>query len=154
MSEYTEEEIKQLASFRAMLLSMLVEGVELQGGTDEEILTKIDWFYKMQDTGAFHTQLIEESAGKFNALTFCNDTTTLLVGKLKDGKFEFFTTLGIQEILDQHEETTEDGNPQILIDIGSCLLFFVQALHANNIEYNLPTEISTETEMPDDDWAV
>ena len=152
--EFTKEDIENLANFRAMLLSMLVEGVEYTGFTDEEVITKIDWFFKMHDTQGLTTQVIEESTGKFTAILFQNATDTVLVAKAKGSKLDFFTTGSIQDMLDEYEKSDESDYPNVLKDIGITMLFLVQALHSNQIEYNLPTEISTETEIPDDDWAV
>lgn len=153
--DYTKEDIENLANFRAMLLSMLVEGVEYNAETDEEVITKIDWFFKMNDTQNLHTQVIEETSGAYTAILFQNETDTVLVGKAKDKKLTFYTTNGIQESLDDFEKNgDEDEYPSTLKDIGVTMLFVIQALHSNSIEYNLPTEISTETESPDDDWAV
>lgn len=152
--EFTKEDIENLANFRSMLLSMLVEGVEYTGFTDEDVITKIDWFFKMHDTQELTTQVVEESTGKFTAILFQNSIDTVLIAKAKDGKLDFFTTTSIQDMLDEFEKSEEEGYPNILKDIGVTMLFLIQALHSNQIEYNLPTEISTETEIPDEDWAV
>lgn len=153
--EYTKEDIENLANFRAMLLSMLVEGIEFTKNSDEEVITKIDWFFKMEDTKNITTQVIEESTGAYSAILFQNNEDTVLVGKALNGKLNFYTTDGIQDTLDDYEKDDYgDDYPNALKDIGVTMLFVVQALHSNSIEYNLPTEISTETQSPDEDWAV
>lgn len=151
--EYTKEEIHELAKFRAMLLSMLVEGIEYQED-DESVITKIDWFFKMNDTQNLTTQVIEESTGAYSAIIFQNDVDTVLIAKADQGKITFYTTTGIQDMLAELESENADPENNILKDIGVTMLFVIQALHSNGIVYNLPTEISTETESPDDDWAV
>ena len=154
-----EVDIKDLAAFRAKLLAMLTEGIEISGeNSAEEIASKIEWFFKMNDTKNITCAYVV-TVERNHALLFENLQQVVLIAKVEKNQLTFLTTQEMKTIASNAEtDGLDKDGTQNMIDMGVTMLYLVHALHTNNIVYNLKTQVSShdlkDDDINEDDWAI
>lgn len=153
--------IKELASFRAMLLMALTEGLVLEtDDTDEEIQTKIDWWFKSNDTNSIFTQIKPGLGPELTMMIFSNESSEILFSNIADKKLEFYITKETKKDLNEFEKEdilSDAEYHQQMVDLGSTVLFVIRALHDLDIKYSVTPEVTDqfeEDEISEDDWGV
>ena len=158
----SNDHLKELASFRAMLLGALTEGLVLETeDNDEEIAAKLDWWFKMNETGNVTSAILEHpDTNKLSVLSMQNDTAILMFGKIENKKVEFFITKETKEDMNTFEASdilADDDYKQQMVDFGTCILFVIRALSENGIQFSVTPELTDENienEIDEDDWGV